>query len=316
MESTHQALPNKRNPELDKILSKLNPETSLHSSCLALRLYDNWSYGFLTVDCDVDLSEPTEPRPVVVCEESTDGTDIKPTDKVQQLDEPVKEKVIGRLMDSCSKDWVLLNDICIKVITVRRRNIFLANTTTPEMVCDGYSHAGTYEKITENGDILSQWVMLMKVWIYPLTNLILIKADNSSCPLRMIDLSMDTVMRSVMPSECSLATYDVFHIVCITSKENITNNMCPYGTYQCRSGSCVPDHVICDGISDCPQSEDEDNCPAMCTENGDAMISTHCKKQCMYPDCICEPVYFPCLEGGCLHTAFICEWNCPMSWRL
>ena len=70
---------------------------------------------------------------------------------------------------------------------------------------------------------------------------------------------------------------------------------CPVpGMYRCRASYCIPQHQVCDGVVDCPDSQDELSCSA-----------TTCSKgflRCKGP------------RGICLHPHFLCDGQvqCPL----
>ena len=64
------------------------------------------------------------------------------------------------------------------------------------------------------------------------------------------------------------------HMICIFDRWNDTalycmntehltyceNHVCPT-MFKCTKSYCIPTHMVCDGIQDCPNNEEEDNCP-------------------------------------------------------
>ena len=73
-------------------------------------------------------------------------------------------------------------------------------------------------------------------------------------------------------------------------------------------------HHVCDGIADCPDGRDEENCSHVChfmTETGSSQ--NDCYLQCHRSNCSCEPLYFQCEERGCVPSTKICDCynDCP-----
>ncbi|XP_071451008.1 basement membrane-specific heparan sulfate proteoglycan core protein [Hetaerina americana] len=66
--------------------------------------------------------------------------------------------------------------------------------------------------------------------------------------------------------------------------------LCEDDEFQCDNGLCIDDHLRCDGGRDCPDGEDEDNCP-------------------------CDDDEFNCMDGTCIDSTKKCDGHhdCPDS---
>ena len=77
---------------------------------------------------------------------------------------------------------------------------------------------------------------------------------------------------------------------------------CHPGYFQCNDGTCVDDHLVCDGKQHCMRGEDETQCRDTCTDG----IS--CTSNCSYfANCHCVRGYFQCHSGGCISVGKLCN---------
>ena len=81
--------------------------------------------------------------------------------------------------------------------------------------------------------------------------------------------------------------------------EKIIRNM---AVYTCEDGSLIPNALVCNGRSDCKNSEDERVC-SVCSTNS---LST-CFERCTFPNCRCNMLYYQCQNGGCVHYDHVCD---------
>ena len=72
--------------------------------------------------------------------------------------------------------------------------------------------------------------------------------------------------------------------------------------FMCTDGSFIGAMLQCDGIPDCPTSEDEYNCTWVCP-----FESSLCFTECIFPTCQCHDYYYQCLSGGCVTFDRLCN---------
>ena len=63
------------------------------------------------------------------------------------------------------------------------------------------------------------------------------------------------------------------------------------GTFKCYQSYCIPVHMVCDGILDCPYGDDESHCPIQYCQN-----MLHCEDMCVHPNEICDGIN-QCKDG-------------------
>ena len=91
---------------------------------------------------------------------------------------------------------------------------------------------------------------------------------------------------------------------------------CSSTYFQCNDGTCIDEHLVCDGRQHCMMEEDEKKCTNICTDK------VSCALNCSYMNtCFCLRGYFQCESGGCIPVGKLCDrvYNCkdgsdePMS---
>ena len=84
-----------------------------------------------------------------------------------------------------------------------------------------------------------------------------------------------------------------------------------FKSFTCADGSLIAESLQCDGISDCPGTEDEALCSSICTVD-----NINCSSDCKYPECRCnEHYYYQCIDGGCMTFDTFCngQQDCPQG---
>lgn len=108
-------------------------------------------------------------------------------------------------------------------------------------------------------------------------------------------------------------------------KTCIPQPSCPKDQFQCKSGKveCIPEVWICDGVAECSDKSDEENCPECPATHYRCPDSRHClppTKVCdNSPDCpdasdelCCGLEEFVCRPENrkeCIHTNYVCDGN-------
>ena len=96
------------------------------------------------------------------------------------------------------------------------------------------------------------------------------------------------------PCNC---TTDYPSVLMMQPKETSTDDLLSL----CKDGNVILEVYRCDGITDCTDGDDEDNCVHICSAHA------NCTKECNYPACLCMPQFHQCAQGGCVHHSFVCD---------
>ncbi len=92
----------------------------------------------------------------------------------------------------------------------------------------------------------------------------------------------------------------------LIQKAALTMEGCSRGQHECQDGSCILQTQLCDGVNDCDDGKDEQQC--WCTVNGNMVNDIlFCSSQCVPEECTCPPMYYQCKGGGCIQYSFMCD---------
>merc|ERR1711875_179935 len=70
------------------------------------------------------------------------------------------------------------------------------------------------------------------------------------------------------------------------------DGICTDGYFMCADGTCIPDAFVCDGVTDCANTADDEK---------------NCKAKSAPGDGICTDGFFMCADGTCIPDAFVCD---------
>ena len=103
--------------------------------------------------------------------------------------------------------------------------------------------------------------------------------------------------------------WTIFNTFVLSTKESLLPDQltCSSTYFQCNDGTCIDEHLVCDGRQHCMMGEDEQECTKICT----AKVS--CALNCSYMNkCYCLRGFFQCGSGGCIPVGKLCDrvYNC------
>ena len=81
-----------------------------------------------------------------------------------------------------------------------------------------------------------------------------------------------------------------------------------FEAFTCTDRSLIAISLQCDGIPNCPNAEDEENCTNVCSSG-----NINCFTNCLFPACQCNDFYYQCIGGGCMTFDKFCngQQDCP-----
>ena len=76
--------------------------------------------------------------------------------------------------------------------------------------------------------------------------------------------------------------------------------------FECKSMVLISRHHVCDGIDNCMDGEDEEDCDHVCEYHSDIKRHQPCIF-CHFSNCSCSQHYFQCTSGGCIPVSKVCD---------
>ena len=144
--------------------------------------------------------------------------------------------------------------------------------------------------------ILSAWTMHMNTSGNGLMLRIIKWAENAECQCF---TSTDTfyMENKTWYEEACTCNKDYPALIMVLPTATATNKL----MFVCGDDNTILAMYQCDGIFDCTSKDDEDDCFHIC--------STHdnCTTECIYPACVCMPLYHQCALGGCVQRSLLCD---------
>ncbi len=279
-------------PYLKSQSKVLQPSFSNLSHCGAFVTFSSGQLEWMTVPCDKVFRQV-----LVVCQS---GANV--TDRIQFSSE---NEAIYRHYWECDYGWVAIDSKCSKMTSLF---IIAGHVTCHEVLnnCDG-SLSILEHKNTASG---SRHIKYYYNWLddpqsqsfYAGT----IQNSNKTCVnIRLaerVEIFTMVVGNESAAGDAVLCERDMRH----------TNSSCLGSQFQCADGSCVLSHYVCDGILDCVDGLDEEDCSHVCTISGETSSTNDarylCYRACYPPHCICHVLYYHCeVSGRCLPASRICD---------
>ena len=148
---------------------------------------------------------------------------------------------------------------------------------------------------------------------FALTDELLVASVNSTEPI-IFRFTPNTISNVEINSEHSKnGETGAAHVVCEFPLSSVSRD-CLNGHFTCQDGTCILEHYVCDGVTDCPDSSDEVDCDHVCTFVDESVTERKdCFLSCHSSNCTCSELYFHCSLGGCVPWSRVCDGvnDCP-----
>ena len=259
-----------------------------HYGCTALFVTDLHTQHLFSLPCDQLSVKPDRKFPLV-CEYKRQ--DEKEATGLTEISNTTDE--IG----VCESGWVYIDGGCYRF-----------THSPPGVVSNFYEICGgsLALKINEDGLLLDYIIQWGSVYI---VTVIINEPEFPWC----IEVSVVTMTTRERPYikgtrrvDCMAPSNsnESIKLLCYAEPKRITKTDCGPGMFECRDDSCIQDVLVCDGMPNCPLSEDEmvDCQPrnTSYTAANDADFFQMFTEKCV-------PPYITCPSEECIHTGQVCD---------
>ena len=216
----------------------------------------------------------------------------------------------------CPQGWTFFNYSCYKMFTSKGNINQPLTCSDARKIC--INNKGVIANV--NNNIFDNILKLMRSWKH---NALYGAIWVDGCEI----IDRNYTVPEFLPTKFLLyKTKDhksiPLHSLC-EMKSFQASHACQRGQFVCDDGTCILDHHLCDGISDCITGEDEKNCRTtvltfVCQDGSSVLMSKYCdfiddcpdksdEKNCTFP--LCEPHFIKCNTGKCVKRLSECDEN-------
>ncbi len=206
--------------------------------------------------------------------------------------------LIRREYFECPNGWVKINSYCHQMIS---------SPTTRHLTCDEARAACKGMFSYSDSEIAERTLLYYFEWL----NDPLEESFYGGGALHCLEVQLVqsiTLMSLVMQVD-SMRT-PPHAAVCKTELVPV-EYLCPISQFTCGDGSCILQHYLCDGKTDCPDDSDEIACKHVCQFSEDVKLIDHpskCYTDCHRSNCSCHALYYQChIAGGCIPASRLCD---------
>ncbi len=237
---------------------------------------------------------------IVICQRNTNVTDPAAT---------FDGRAIHRQYQECEYGWVTIGNICYRMISLNRSG--LIGCYEALSTCNGSLSYPEHIYIkTTKGNVMFYYYYLYHWLNHPYKQHFyagtIQNGDKTCATMQLVEGFTPSVIVTGNASSGSDG------VTCQKGMHYYSSFCLKGSQFQCGDGSCVVGHYVCDGVEDCPNGIDEDECSHVCSAPSDTKSTGDhpalCFRECYLPECTCHVLYYHCeISGQCIPASRICD---------
>ncbi len=223
----------------------LQPVLNNISQCTAFVTFSNAQLEWITVPCNLVFRHV-----IVVCQNETNIT---------SLDDVNYQGLIRRQYWECEYGWVAIESRCSRMTSIKIPGHVRCHEAL--IFCNGSLPLVHYTNALSAAKLIRYYYY----WLdYPREQAFYagtLQNGNKTCT------TMHLVERTKLAVIVASNSSEKCDAVACERPMRYSNGSCLRNQFQCGDGSCVLSHYVCDGIKDCPDDMDEEQCSHVCISN-------------------------------------------------
>ncbi len=277
--------------ELKRQATVLQPGLIGSSQCAAFVMFSSVQLEWITIPCNVTFTQV-----MIVCQNDSNATLSTHKHYQKSLDHRYWE---------CEYGWVQIGSDCHKMIDLGQS--VLSKCHEALGVCTGSLPCFTNSSMPLGRRLLQYYYYWLDNPYTQNFSVVVFERENSD-RLCLTGHLLETVELSVNYAKDS----SVSHIIACDKEMQPGSDACLSNQFQCGDGSCVLSHYHCDGVIDCSDGTDEEECSHVCTMSDNMKLLVDHPSMCYYgcfpTTCICHALYYHCeISGKCIPASRLCD---------